>query len=142
MILIWNFQSIITGILFGIGLAGGLFFIAEPLVQNMQQEDPDDEFINSKMFMLLMKYLMPILIVIGSGLIIGPIFTWGYKQVLLQESILGFEPGLAFVLGVLVFSFVLDLLVFLTKTPFPFFKLIANTWMFLTLGLLLHLLLK
>ena len=108
----------------------------------MREDDPDDEFINSEMFKLLMNYLMPIIIILGSGLIVGPLFTWGYEQILLQESILGMDPGFIFMIGVLIFSLVLDLAIYITKTPFPTCKLVANTWMFLTLGLLLHLMLK
>ena len=142
MILIWNFQSIIIGLLFGIGFSASFFFIAEDLILSMRQDDPNDEFINSEMFKMLMKYIMPIIIIFGSGLIVGPFFTWGYEQTLLQESILGMDPGFFFMISILIFSLVLDFAIFITKTPFPTFKLVANTWMFLTLGLLLHLILK
>jgi hypothetical protein len=142
MIFVWNFQSIIIGLLFGIGFSIIFFFIAEDLIHDMRQDDPNDEFINSEMFKLLMKYIMPIIIVLGSGLIVGPFFTWGYNQILLQESIFGMDPGFIFMISILSLSLLLNIAIFITKTPFPTFKLAANTWMFLTLGLLLHLIMR
>ena len=137
---IWNFVSVFVGLLFGLGFGIGLFFIADKLILEMQQDDPDSEFINSDGFKYLMKLIMPVCIVIGSVILIGPLFTWGYEYIQSFETILGLDPRTFYVVAILALSLLLDLAVFVTKTPFPIFKLVANTWMFLTLGLLLHLL--
>ena len=57
MIFLWNIKTIFVGFLFGIGMALGLFLIAEKLIVEMQLDDPDDEFINSDSF----KYLLEII---------------------------------------------------------------------------------
>lgn len=140
MVFIWNLISVFVGLLFGLGFGTGLFCIADNLILEMQNEDPDDEFINSDAFKHLMKLIMPVGIVIGSTIFIGPLFAWGYEYIQNFEAILGLDPRIFFVVAILAFSLVLDLAVFITKTPFPIFKLVTNTWMFVTLGLLLHLL--
>ena len=139
MVFIWNFISIFVGLLFGLGFGIGLFLIADKLILEMQQDDPDDEFINSDGFKYVMKLIMPIGIVIGSTVLIGPLFAGGYEYLQSFDVILGLDPKIFFVIAILAFSLLLDLAVFVTKTPFPIFKLVSNTWMFLTLGLLLHL---
>ena len=138
MIFLWEIKPIIVGLLFGLGFGVGLFLIAEKLIVDMREDDPDDEFINSDGFIYLMKYIMPIAIILGSIVLIGPLFGWGYNHILTYEEILGLDPRIFYVLVLLAFSVILDLAVFISKTPFPLFKLAANTWMFLTLGLLLH----
>ncbi|MFX1515402.1 MAG: hypothetical protein ACFFC6_03775 [Promethearchaeota archaeon] len=140
MVFIWNLISVFVGLLFGLGFGIGLFFIADNLIFEIQNDDPDDEFINSDAFEHLMKLIMPVGIVIGSTIFIGPLFAWGYEYIQNFETILGLDPRIFFVVAILAFSLILDLAVFITKTPFPIFKLVTNTWMFLTLGLLLHLL--
>jgi hypothetical protein len=128
------------GLLFGLGFGIGLFLIADKLILEMQEDDPDNELINSDGFKYLMKLIMPIGIVIGSTILIGPLFTWGYEYLKNFDVILGLDPTIFFVAAILALSLLLDLAVIVTKTPFPIFKLVSNTWMFLTLGLFLHLL--
>ncbi|MFX0205674.1 MAG: hypothetical protein ACFFDT_06770 [Candidatus Hodarchaeota archaeon] len=140
MVFIWNFISVFVGLLFGIGFGIGLFLIADKLILEIRDDDPNNEFINSDGFKYVMKLMMPIGIVIGSSILIGPLFAWGYEYLQNFEAIIGLDPRIFFVIAILAFSFLLDLAVFVTKTPFPIFKLATNTWMFLTLGLLLHLL--
>lgn len=140
MVFLWNFISIFIGLLFGIGFGLGMLLIADKLILEMQIYDPDDEFINSDSFKYLMKLVVPVGIVIGSTLLIGPLFTGGYDYLQSYEVILGLDPRIFFVIVILTLSLLLDFAVFVTKTPFPLFKLAANTWMFQTLGLLPHLL--
>lgn len=137
MIFIWNLNSIIVGFLFGLVMAIGLGYISDELVTEMREESPNDELINSVLFYSLFKYLLPLLLVIGFTLLIGPFFTWFYEQILLQESIFGLNPKLVYIGGFLLFSLLLDFAVFLTRTPYPLMKLIANSWMFLMFGLLI-----
>ncbi|WP_455141418.1 hypothetical protein [Candidatus Hodarchaeum mangrovi] len=137
MIFIWNLNSIIVGFLFGLVMAIGLGYISDELVTEMREESPNDELINSVLFYSLFKYLLPLLLVIGFALLIGPFFTWFYEQILLQESIFGLNPKLVYIGGFLLFSLLLDFAVFLTRTPYPLMKLIANSWMFLMFGLLI-----
>lgn len=141
MVFIWNSISIFVGLLFGLGFGIGMFLIADKLIVEMQGDDPDNEFINSDGFKYLMKLIMPAGIVIGSTILIGPLFAGGYEYLQNFEVILGLDPRTFFVVAILAISLLLDLAVFVSKTPFPIFKLAANTWMFLTLGLLLYLLL-
>ncbi len=138
MIFLWNIKSIIVGILFGVGLGGGFFLIAEQFIADIRLDDPNDEFINSEPFMLLMKYGAPLFILISSAILIGPLFAWINEQFILRDFIFGVNSGLAFILSVLLFSLFLDLAVLVTRTPFPIFKLLANTWMFIIFGVLLH----
>ena len=142
MIFIWNLNSIIVGFLFGLVMAIGLNYISDELVTEMREESPDDEIINSVIFYNIFKYFLPLLLVIGFALLLGPFFTWFYKQVLLQESIFGLNPKLVYIGSFLLFSLLLDIAVILTRTPYPLLKLIANSWMFLTFGLLLPVLLN
>lgn len=142
MIFLWNIKTIFVGFLFGIGMALGLFLIAEKLIVEMQLDDPDDEFINSDSFKYLMKYIMPLVIIIGSSIVIGPIFVWGYNYLMDSEVVLGLDSQIFYILAILAFSLILDIAVFASRTPFPLFKLAANTWMFLILGLFLHLMMQ
>ena len=137
MIFIWNFDSIIVGFIFGIAMAIGLNYISDDLVTEMREESPDDEIINSVIFYNMFKYFIPLLLVIGFTLLIGPFFTWFYEQVLFQESIFDLDPKLVYIGSILLLSLLLDIAVILTRTPYPSLKLIANSWMFLTFGLLL-----
>ncbi len=136
----FNIQNIISGLLFGIVFGGGLFTIADELIASMRMESPDDESLNSEWFHLLMKYLMPIAIFTLSGILIGPLFGGILKYVNQQGLIFGLDPTLVYIGMIFTISMLLNVAVFLTKTPFPTWKLISNTWMFLSLGLLLSIL--
>ncbi|MFX0086782.1 MAG: hypothetical protein ACFFAU_14010 [Candidatus Hodarchaeota archaeon] len=138
MILIWNLESILTGIILGIGLAIGFIFITEDLIASMREEDPNEAFINSEYFTILMKSVIPLSMVFVSGFILGPLFSGIHEQFILQENIFGLNPTFVYIFVILALSILLDVAVFVTKTPFPIVKLFLNTWTFITLGLLLH----
>ncbi|MHA1227367.1 MAG: hypothetical protein ACTSR2_14935 [Candidatus Hodarchaeales archaeon] len=137
--LIFSVQAIFSGVLFGLLVGGGLFIISDEIVLSVRKDNPDEEFINSQAFVMLLKYFAPIGIVLGAGLIVGPIFAGIRSQFLLKETIFGSEPALAYIVTIFILAMTLNVAVLITKTPYPLFKLISNTWMFITLGLILDL---
>lgn len=142
MVIIWSLKAALSGLLFGFVFATGMFLIAEKLVASMLEDEPNDEFLNSEIALPLFKYGIPVMILFGSIVVVGPVFAVLRESVISKESFFGLQAETAWLVAVFVFAMFLNVLVFVTRTPFPWVKVVANTNVFVSFGLLLHLLSK
>ncbi|TXT53757.1 MAG: membrane protein of unknown function [Candidatus Thorarchaeota archaeon] len=140
MVLVFNTNSLVAGLAWGLVIALVFSLIADGMIADMRADEPDDEFLNSETASMLFKFGIPIFMVVFGLLLIGPIAGFIFQTMTAQATILGLDSKVAYWLLALVISLLLDVAVFVTGTPYPMEKIIMNTWTFVSLGLLLSLL--
>ncbi len=140
MVLTFSSTTLLAGLVYGVVIGLVFAFIAQPVLDDVRSNDPDDETVNSEAFAIFMKLGLPLIIGIAGTLVLGPLCGSIHQFFMNQETILGQNPSIMYILSMLILTLLLDVAVFVTGTPFPTEKLFMNTWSFVSLGLIIGLL--
>jgi hypothetical protein len=133
----YKISAVLAGLIWGIVVAIGYTLMSDAILQDLRMQNPDSVVWNSEWMVILIKAVVPLMVVTLGTILVGPFFQGLRDWFLSNNEIMGLEPRTAYVVLVLVLSILLDAIVVVTNTSYPWEKIALNTWTFIVLGLAL-----